>query len=353
MSALPDIPWKVGFEIELMAPPGASRQTLAERLATDIGGTSTPYWHVQSEPSRVPGMPVFHNLTQGFRIEVDGQWMASCVDDITLQNGLDRQRPPLPGWFRIVSDDLRLLRLIQRHATPTGAIADALTPVADLFGVQATSAEGGLVRVADASGASVCLGAPLPGERERPCELVTAPLSTKHHAILTGWLEAAQQLGFRQAHEAAVHVHCDGAALKHPVVFQRLVRLWHRHGSAFRALVKTNPACMRLGPWPVQVVTQILSPTTRSQTWDELVATLVPMGLTKYCDLNIANLVLGVRNKPTVEFRVFPGSMDASQIVAFGHLAAAVCAAAVQDVDDDTLIDLPTLAPEARTLLEP
>ena len=72
-----------------------------------------PVWHQESEPSRVPGMGLFHNLGLGF--EVPGQ--ARLVDDLTLQLDLDKRASPQPGWFRVVSDDVRLLALRQtiRH----------------------------------------------------------------------------------------------------------------------------------------------------------------------------------------------------------------------------------------------
>ena len=45
---------RIGFEIELLAPPGSSRRTLADRLARDDDGHVTRIFHTDSEPSLVP-----------------------------------------------------------------------------------------------------------------------------------------------------------------------------------------------------------------------------------------------------------------------------------------------------------
>ena len=104
---------RVGFEIELLAPRGRSRRDLAQLLAKNCGGRVERIFYPQSEPSKVPGQYVFHNLILGFRVtDNEDSWVATCVDDLTLQNDLVKSTPPLPGWYRILSDDLRLLNLV-------------------------------------------------------------------------------------------------------------------------------------------------------------------------------------------------------------------------------------------------
>ena len=110
----------MGVEFELMAPPGTNRRDLACALAGP-GGTVTPVLHQDSEPSKVPGQPIFYNLTQGFAAhDVHGRRVAHTVDDITLQADLNPKTPPKPGWWRIVSDDRRVLHLARRHGSRTG-----------------------------------------------------------------------------------------------------------------------------------------------------------------------------------------------------------------------------------------
>ena len=95
-----DIDWKIGVEIELLAPKGASRETLAKRVAERVGGTVTRIFHPESETSALPGQPVFENLTLGFRVaDARGNWVASFVDDLTLQRDLDKRHAPQPGWW--------------------------------------------------------------------------------------------------------------------------------------------------------------------------------------------------------------------------------------------------------------
>ena len=191
------IKWKTGFEIELMAPPGVSRRDLADRVARRLRGEVRRFFHPQSEPSKVPGHPVFENLTLGFEV-VDrvGARLAAFVDDLTLQLDLDRARAPLVGWYRVLADDPRLLRLAVRHCDPAADGAVVLDPLAALFGTEAVPHESGMVRIMDDRGASVAICAPLPGERERPCEIVTAPIECDHARVLGDLLAEARTLGF-------------------------------------------------------------------------------------------------------------------------------------------------------------
>lgn len=57
-SDLPDLSWRIGVEIELLAPRGLSRQDLAEAIARSSSGSVRRYFHPQSELSKVPGAPV-------------------------------------------------------------------------------------------------------------------------------------------------------------------------------------------------------------------------------------------------------------------------------------------------------
>lgn len=49
------IAWKIGVEIELLAPPGSSRKTLAAFVADQHQGSVRSVLHQDSEPSKVPG----------------------------------------------------------------------------------------------------------------------------------------------------------------------------------------------------------------------------------------------------------------------------------------------------------
>ncbi len=128
---------KIGFEIEVLAPKGLTRQSLAQAIAHQHGGIVRRFFHPQTEPSKVPGTPLFHNLTLGFEVvDEKEQLIARCVDDITRQENLEKSCQPLPGWYRIVSDDLRLLHLIKHQANPDAELSEVLQPIAKLFGTK-------------------------------------------------------------------------------------------------------------------------------------------------------------------------------------------------------------------------
>ena len=221
------IDWKTGFEIELIAPKGGSRADLADALASAADGSTRRVFSPQSEVSEVPGMPVFENLTLAFdALDADGQLIARCADDLTIIEDLDRQAPPLAGWYRIVSDDIRFVRLMQARCDAEAACEDVLQPIAALFGSDLHINEDGMVRLSDAMGASVAIAAPLPSERERPCEIITPPIESHHQERLELLLSTAERLGFTVPAEAAVHIHFDAARLCDARALARLVTVF-------------------------------------------------------------------------------------------------------------------------------
>ena len=237
-----------------MAPAGQSRRTLAEDLAPPVGGQVRTVWHHDSEPSLVPGLGRFLHLTQGFEVRrQDGSELCTLVDDITLLDGLDPGAPAPPGWFRILSDDTRLLRLLAAHSDPAGPLDSALDAAAKLWDT-APERLGDIQRLDDPGGATIALAAPAGGERERPCEIVTPPLAAGHEAALVELLEPALALGFTIPVEAAVHLHVDGGPFRAPRVLANVVRLFAHWRDPLRTLLQTNPACRRLAPLPPELV---------------------------------------------------------------------------------------------------
>lgn len=307
---------KIGVEIELMAPAGKSREDLAIAIADRLGGRVTRFFHPQGEPSKVANTPVFDNLTLGFDVrDREGQLLAQCVDDLTLQGDLDRKKAPKPGWYRVVSDDIRLLRLTMRHVDATAPLERALDPLASLFGTEVHHGEGGMVRVADETGSPIALGAPLPGERERPCELVTPPIETDHFERLEALLEPARQLGFTIPAEGALHLHFDGAPLCTASTVANLVRFLGVHGDALKDRFATNSRCTRLGRWPIEIFDVITSDGFAALDWEAARERLLEIKLTKFCDFNLFNLVHAPSGKHTFEVRIFPVWLEAEPIL--------------------------------------
>lgn len=347
-------PWKKGFEIELLAPPGRSRKDLADTIAARIGGTVRVCFYPQSEPSLVPDLPVFETLVLGFEIlDPVGERVALCVDDLTLRADLDRTAPARPGWYRVLSDDARLLALVERHCDPQAPLEQVLQPLADLFGTRVELTEGGMSKAVDHLARSIAMLAPIPGERERPCELITAPFADDPGPALAALLADARALGFTVPVEAAVHVHYDAAPLRSARILSRLVTFLARHGSQLRNLVGTNPHCVRLGPVADTLVDLVGSEAFLAADWDDARAMLIAAKPTKYADFNLLNLAHELPGKTTFEARIFPGSMAVEDILRNARLMEAVLVWAVGDdcvPDDADLMASLALSPADRTV---
>ncbi len=306
---------RTGFEIELLAPAGSDRQVLAEALAVRHGGEARRSFHTDSDPAVVPGAGTFRTLSPAFDVtDAGGRPVVRLVDDITIEAFQLAARTPAGhrGWYRILCDDGRLLRLVERHADPSAPLAAVLQPAADLFG---TSVElvGGSARVDDASGASVAVAMPLPSGRERPTEIITPPLAEDHEAALAALLGPARELGFTVPLEAAVHLHVDGGPFRTAPAFGNLVRLFGHWREALWTALETNPACRRLAPLPAELVRIVDA--EPGLGWSELQAVARSVGLTKYADVNLTQLVASRPVRATVEVRILPGDDDAAAIV--------------------------------------
>ncbi len=303
---------RTGFEIELMAPRGLSRRTLAVELAGRCGGRIHPVWHHDSEPSLVPGLGRFLHLTQGFEVRrADGRLLCTLVDDITLLTDLDQRAAPPPGWFRILSDDQRLLRLLARHSDPGGTLDAALDATAQLWG-SVVQRIGDVYRLDDPGAATIALAAPQGGERERPCEIVTPPLTGDHFEALEELLGPARELGFTVPAEAAVHLHVDGGPFHPAPALANLVRLFAHWREPLRTLLQTNPACRRLAPLPEALV----AAADDGAPIEQLRKAADEGELTKYFDVNLTQVLPETPPiRDTVEVRVLSGGIDAGPIL--------------------------------------
>ncbi|HIB65064.1 MAG TPA: amidoligase enzyme [Phycisphaerales bacterium] len=340
--------WRIGYEVELLAPPGKSRRDLADAIATRNGGCVRRFFHPQSEPSKVVGRPIFHNLTQGFEVlDADGNWLASCVDDLTLQDDLDKSASPKEGWYRVVSDDERLLRLVCAQSDPEADLGDVVQTIAGLFQTDVETGPQGLLKVVDSHGTSVILGAPLPGERERACELVTAPLDSDHEVKLDEYLGIAAELGFSVAAEGATHLHFDADRLQSPITMINLVRILAIYGESLKAYVGTNPRCRRLGTWPPSLLEAVHAPDFKTLPWPAARTALQELNLTKYCDFNLRNMLYHWQQRNTLEIRILPVSMETQEILAWTRLFEAIlrrsCENELFTVEDDEIPDIDSL----------
>ncbi len=310
-----DLRLRTGFEVELLAPAGCSRQVLAQELARSCGGRVRPVWHSDSEPSLVPGLGHFLHLTQGFEVDrPDGRLLCALVDDVTLVADLDPRSAAVPGWHRLLTDDGRLLRLLARHSDPGGTLDAALDGVAALWGAQ-VERHAPVARL-QAAGSTVALAAPQGGGRERACEIVTPPLVSDHAVALEELLAPARALGFSVPREAAVHLHLDGAPFREPQALASVVRLFAHERDELHTALGTNPHCRRLGPLPAELVRAA----DQCADWAQLEAAARQGGLSKYCDVNLTQLFADRPVRDTLEVRILPGALHADDVVAGAHL---------------------------------
>ncbi len=325
------INWKIGIEVELLAPPRTSRLDLAQAISNHYQGSIRPFFHPQSEPSKVPGTPIFHNLTIGYEVlDAHQNLIAKCVDDLTLQADLNRHASPQPGWYRIVSDDERLLRLIKQQADPKLPLAAVMQPIGRLFGTVPESGLGGMIRVNDEVGASIAIAAPLPGERERPCELITAPLATRHAEQLEDLLSLARSLKFTAPVEGATHIHFDATALQSAHAIANLINLLWIYGDILKQLMSTNPHCRRLGQWSPSLLETVSAPGFRNLDWPEVQAKLQQVNLTKYCDFNLVNCIYNIADKNTIEVRILPVYLESKPIIDAASLFTSILECALE-----------------------
>ncbi len=325
IGVLLSIPWKTGFEIELLAPLGRSRRDLAVYLAEAAGGTVRRVFSAQSELSEVPGMPVFENLTLAFdALDQNGILIARCADDLTIVSELDREAAPVEGWYRVVSDDIRFIRLMMIQCDAEAPHSQVLDPMSALFGTDTILNADGMIRLTDQMGASVAIAAPLPSERERPCELITPPIAESQGERLLTLLAAAAELDFTVPLEAAVHIHFDSGRLCRADVLSPLMRILHREDERLRHLIGTNPNCRRLGSMSEDLLVAISKPDFMGLEWPQAQAHLGALELTKYCNFNVLNMIHDTPDKRTFEVRILPGTMDAQAILRWGRLFAAI-----------------------------
>jgi hypothetical protein len=302
---------RIGFELELLAPRGSSRRTLADALAGACGGQVRPVWHHDSEPAAVRSLGGrFLHLTQGFEVVRDsGDVLCTLVDDMTIVADLDAAAAAPPGWHRLLTDDSRLLQLLARFSDPGGPLEKALDAVASVW-AERVERVGDVWRL-DVAGATIALATPSGGERERPCEIVTPPLAADHAAALEELLGPARALGFTVPQEAAVHLHFDGGPFREPRALANVVRLFAHWREPLRELLGTNGRCRRLAALPAELVTVA----DGVPTWDELREAAARGGLTKFFDVNLTQLLRADPLRDTIEIRILPGASAADEVM--------------------------------------
>jgi hypothetical protein len=364
---------RIGFELELLAPAGSDRRTLADRICREQGGRVERFFHTDSEPSLVPGMGHFWHLTPGFAVrDRAGAPLATLVDDITIAADLARDRErdaaakggpsgirrsePDEHSYRILSDDRRLLRLVADRTSADTPFRRVLDDAAPLFG-STVETIGAVRRLRDSAGASIAMATSLVVGRERPCEIITPPLERDHEAALETLLRPARELGFTVPVEAAVHLHFDGAPYRSAAAFSNIVRLFGHWREALHIALGTNPACTRLNPLPPALLDLVEKQDAAGRFgddgWGRLQLAARSTGLSKYFDVNLTALLTDDPPRDTLEVRILPGSLHASDVTCRAALVEALLARCrdAQPFPRPTRADPAAAADELRALV--
>ncbi len=308
---------RMGFEVELLTPEGNSRQTFASELAARFGGSVRLTFHHDTEPSLVKGRPVFHHLSRAPEVVLEtGATICRLVDDVTIRSDLNREAGPRAGWYRILSDEPRLLRLVEQLADPDAPADEVLEPVAEAFGVKVERLPDDRFRVEDTSGATVAIAAPQGGDRERVCEVITPPISSDHEVRLEELLAPAKELGLTVPAEAAVHVHLDAGPFRSATAVRALVGLFADDRDELWQTLGTNRNCRRLGPLPEELVAGVSAPGFTDRPWPEVATWLASLPLSKFSDCNLTKLARPGTPVDTVELRNLPGSIGGGAVMA-------------------------------------
>ena len=307
---------KCGYELELLAPIGETRHSIASHLAQYYSCQPVPIFHRESDyrPHHIHSAS-FYCLTRGFYLERPSGFWLKVVNDMTISNQINLDNDEETDWYHLLADDIRLVDLIISHCDPGAGPKEILDPIASLF---RTSVEknGSLYQVAGPRSSLVCFAHHLFKDRNRICEIVTAPITTLHREILLDLTTKVQEKGCIIPTEAAFHIHYDATDFCSPALLLRLIRYFHVWSQTIKRIVPPNPHCRRLGAYADDVVNYAFARSNEDKPWEEVVASLKSAGATKFCDFNFVNILNGHPTKMTFEVRITPMTFNVDALVA-------------------------------------
>ena len=317
---------RTGFELEFLAPRGKSRRDLALALATAFAGEVERGFKYHSEGPFRDGRPIC-DLTPAWRVVCSGEVLFTLVDDVTITADLDKEAATPSGQFRVILDDLRIsLWAEQRCWGPDTEDPQALLRVI-LETFDATLNNAGTAGARDARhriisdpwGHGLGVVALYEGERERPCEVVTRPLSRhERRGVIARLLEVIDAEDFGVPHEAALHLHVDNGPWLSTARLSQLMRDTQAARPLLHEMLEPNPACKRLGPFTKKVMDVVDS--GADLAFRDLCSAISKAGASKFVDVNILGVIRERPRHPTVEVRCLP--VDVSEREMFARIDA-------------------------------
>lgn len=293
---------RVGLELELLAPEGSTRLTLARALASKWGARVQSGFKYHGAGFLPEGRPDCR-LSEAFRVVRGKEVLATLVDDPTIVDDLDsrdERRVPLAR-----TDDVRLALWLERRswAASSSKRLSALVKEFDAREVDGVVFEP--------------LGHPLvawttePAQRQRVCEVVLPPLTGPALGrALQEVCAVASKLGFLIPAEGAVHAHFDAAAFRSTKALRRLMSRWMKERSTALRVLEPNPRCRKLGPYD-DAVMRVVKQADDALPFATFAAALELAGLHRAVDVNVLGVVERFPKQPTVEVRCLPSTLDA------------------------------------------
>lgn len=297
----------MGLELELLTPKGHTRVSFARVLARRVKGRVEFGFKYFSEGTLPGGRPLCRLSLAARVVERDGRVLARLVDDNTIRDGL----PAKPAGRTLhATDDLRLALLAERRcwSDSEDARLEQLEALFEGF------VEDGTLH--DAFGNPLVITMNEPRSWHRVCEVVTRPLdgNRERRSLVDAVLSTAKALGCTLPSTAALHAHYDAAPWRDVKRLSRLVVEHAAHRDAWWAALSPNPGCLKLAPFPADVVRVAQQPGRVG--FSTFAAALRLAGATKACDLNVLGVIEPHPRQPTLEVRCLPMSLEPDAVLA-------------------------------------
>lgn len=297
----------MGLELELLTPKGHTRVSFARALARRVKGRVEFGFKYFSEGTLPGGRPLCRLSLAARVVERDGRVLATLVDDNSIRDGL----PAKPAGRTLhATDDLRLALLAERRcwSDSEDARLEQLEALFEGF------VEDGTLH--DAFGNPLVITMNEPRSWHRVCEVVTRPLdgNRERRSLVDAVLSTAKALGCTLPSTAALHAHYDAAPWRDVKRLSRLVVEHAAHRDAWWAALSPNPGCLKLAPFPADVVRVAQQPGRVG--FSTFAAALRLAGATKACDLNVLGVIEPHPRQPTLEVRCLPMSLEPDAVLA-------------------------------------